>query len=77
MQNYNNPLWLLVAKITDEALIAETAVWPILFLIDMLTALKESQFLFLFRTSNYPGDKTIEKDSTACFALSREFRTET
>ena len=34
--------------VTDETLIVETAVWPIPFLINVFTALKESQFYFLF-----------------------------
>ena len=40
MQNYSNPLWLHVAK---SAGLAETAVWPIPFLINMFAALKGSQ----------------------------------
>ena len=49
MQNYNNSLWLHVAKfrVTEEASVAETAVWPITFLVDMFTALKGS-VLFSF-----------------------------
>ena len=49
MHNYNNSLWLHVAKfrVTEEASVAETAVWPITFLVNMFTALKGS-VLFSF-----------------------------
>ena len=45
MQNYSNSLWLHVAKTYRVIeVLAETVVWPILFLINMFTALKGSQF---------------------------------
>ena len=48
MQNYSYSLWLHVAnsyRVIEEAFkVAETAVWPITFLIYMVTALKGSQF---------------------------------
>ena len=37
-----------VYRVTDEALIAETAVWSVFFLINIITALKVTQFSFSF-----------------------------
>ena len=41
MPYYNKSLWLHVAKfrVTEEASVAETAVWPITFLVNIFTAL--------------------------------------
>ena len=51
MQNYSNSLWLHVAKIYRViGVLAETVVWPILFLINMFTALKGSQFYFYIQS---------------------------
>ena len=33
-----------ISRVTEEAYVAETAVWPIPFLINMFSALKRSQF---------------------------------
>ena len=45
---FSNSLWLHFAKSkgSEEALVAETMVWPTPFLINMLTALKGSLFYF-------------------------------
>ena len=37
-----------IKRVTDETLIVETAVWHIPFFINVFTALKGSQFYFLF-----------------------------
>ena len=37
-----------IYRVTDEALIAETAVWPNFFLMNVFFALKGSNFLLLF-----------------------------
>ena len=50
-------------RVTEEAYVAETAVWPITFLISMLTALKGSQFYFFL----YPVG-TGKSDITSTFA---------
>ena len=54
MQNYYIALWLHVAefRVTEEASVAETAVWPITFLVNVFTALKGS-VLFSFNTKDY------------------------
>ena len=38
MHNYNNSLWLHVAKfrVSEEASVAETVVWPITFLVNLV-----------------------------------------
>ena len=52
-------------RVTDEAYVAETAVWPITFLISMLTALKGSQFYFLYPVGTGKSDKTSTFASTS------------
>ena len=46
MQNYSNSCQIY--RVTEEALIAETVVWPIPFLTYMFTAPKGSQFCFYY-----------------------------
>ena len=38
-----------IFRVTEEAQVAETAAWPIPFLIDMFTAHKGSKFYFYFQ----------------------------
>ena len=47
-RNNFHRLDLLSSMHTDQVSIVETAVWPITFLINVFTALKGSQFYFLF-----------------------------
>ena len=45
-------LWLSLPayyRVTDEAYLAETVVWPIFFLMNVFIALKGTHFLYLFR----------------------------
>ena len=46
---YSIFLWLLLPdfRVTDEALVAETAVWPNFFLMNVFFALKGSKLLLL------------------------------
>ena len=75
MQNYSISLWLHIAKstrVTEEVPVAETAVWPIPFLINMFTALKGSQFyLYLLPTfvEIYVGRESIIRYNIKLFEL--------
>ena len=48
LQHFPLALFARFYRVTDEALIAETAVWPIFFLSYECFLLKDLNFLFLF-----------------------------
>ena len=43
-----------VLRVTEEDSISETTVWPILIIVNMVTALKGTHFYFLFKISHFP-----------------------
>ena len=56
------------------ALVAETMVWPIPFLINMFTALKGSQFNFFLHCSRGIGLKFTGLSLTTDWSMSNNFR---